>query len=149
MSHTYPLATDAAAALRSPDKAARTRADAETLAAGREVVALETEWLAVAADEAEALMAVADESAGQGFVQRYEDASGAPVLAVTYWKLAAVSPVKAAKAKTKKAPPSTSNTPTPAPVAEDHTDDLYFRQGRTKPKKAKPPKADPNQLDLF
>jgi hypothetical protein len=46
-----------------------------------------------------------------------------------------------------------SQTPPPAiPSAtardkSDHTDDLYFRRGRTKSKRRKP--VDPNQLDLF
>lgn len=135
MSHTYPIAKSAKAALEAKSEPARTRYEAEALAEGQTIAALETEWLTPAADAVEKFLALAKENPAHGFVQNYEDAKGNTVLAVTYWKLAKLS-----KAKPK---------PKPKPKAqEDHTDDLYFRSGRTK--KAKRKKfVDPNQLDMF
>ena len=102
---------------------------------------LETEWLTLDTDEAEALLDKAEAAAGAGFVQRYADASGSTVLAVTYWKLAAS---KTGKPLEKPAPEK------PAEKKADDTDDLYFRSGRTKTKPRKrSPKIDPRQLDLF
>ncbi|MEL6324166.1 MAG: hypothetical protein AAFQ84_08055, partial [Pseudomonadota bacterium] len=78
----------------------------------------------------------ADEGVGDGFVQRYEDQAGAPVLAVTYWKLADGEVVR---------------PPAPVPelerTVEDTTDDLYFKAGRTRKRRKR--KIDPRQLDLF
>lgn len=135
MSHLYPLATSATEALASPEPAARTRYEAETLAGEATIGGLETEWI----NPGENSDANAEAGVGAGFVQRYEDASGAPVYAVTYWKLETASKKKPAKSK--KAAPK---------KAEDDTDELYFRSGRTKPPKRKrAPKIDPRQLDLF
>ncbi len=135
MSHAYPLAKSAGDALKAASAGARTRRDAERLAGGETITALETEWLTPDPGEAEALLATLDPALAAGFVQRYEDASGALVLAVTYWKLAAPTPA----------------TPKPAPkaAAAEDTDDLYFKFGRTKKKRTRRAKTDPRQLDLF
>lgn len=141
MSHAYPLARTAVDALDAADHAARTRHEAERLAGeGVQIVSLETEWLTVAAADAERLMLQADSGVGDGFVQRYEDASGAPVLAVTYWKTAPQS--KPAKQQ------GSARKVVAAKPSEDHTDDLYFRSGRTKARRRKR-KVDPRQMDLF
>ena len=135
MSHLYPLAVSAAEALASPEPAARTRYDAEALADGQAITGLETEWLTPDETEAAALETAADAALGAGFVQRYEDAAGAPVYAVTYWKLAP-GPAK------KPAPPPET------PTEQDHTDELYFRR-RPARRRRKTRKPDPRQLDLF
>ncbi len=136
MSHTYPLATDARDALDPARPAARTRREAELAAGEDEVVALETGWLEVDANEAAMLLDMADKGQACGFVQPYEDEQGRPVLAVTFWKLAAddVHSPEVAHQATR-------------PVGEDHTDDLYFREGRTRRRRAS--KGDSRQLDLF
>ena len=139
MSHLYPLAVSAQAALEAPEHAALTRAEAERLAGTCPVVALETEWLTLTPQEAEAARAAAEANIGHGFVQTYEDANGAPVLAVTYWKLADAKAIL---------PDRKPVEPVHSPDIEDHTDDLYFRSGRTK-KRGRRKKIDPNQLDLF
>lgn len=108
-----------------------------------EVLALETEWVEVSEEGASEMLARADATMGMGFVQRYEDAAGAPVLAVTYWKLG-----EAQKAPAKKEAKSEAAEAAP-PEDEDHTDDLYFRSGRTKPRRGRKRKVDPNQMDLF
>ena len=141
MSHLYPLAKSARVALGTPLGAALTRAEAERLAGETAVVGLETEWLNLSAQEAETMKAAAEAGPGGGFVQSYEDADGATVLAVTYWKLAD------ANAKDAPSVPEPTETATPSPE-EDHTDDLYFRSGRTK-KRGRRKKVDPNQMDLF
>lgn len=135
MSHTYPLAKTARAALSKASAAARTRTEAESAAGERAITGLETEWLTPAARDLPGLLKQAEENPADGFLQHYEDAAGNTVLAVTYWKLAST------KAK--------SPAPTPAPEpAGDHTDDLYFRHRRAgKARKAKA--VDPNQLDMF
>lgn len=135
MSHTYPIATTAKAALEAQGEPARTRYEAEALAAGQAIAALETEWLTPASADVARMLELVKANPAHGFVQNYEDAKGNTVLAVTYWKLA-----KPSKAKPK---------PPPKPKAEeDHTDDLYFRSGRTKKAKRKR-FVDPNQLDMF
>ena len=139
MSHLYPLAVSAQAALEAPEHAALTRAEAERLAGPCPVIALETEWLTLTPQEAEVARAAAEANIGHGFVQTYEDANGAPVLAVTYWKLADANATL---------PERKAVEPVQAPDIEDHTDDLYFRSGRTK-KRGRRKKIDPNQLDLF
>ncbi|MEM6411019.1 MAG: hypothetical protein AAF683_05745 [Pseudomonadota bacterium] len=138
MSHTYPLAVSAAAAMDTPEHAARTRHDAERLA-GEEmrVISLETEWLTLETDSVDALTEKADAGVGEGFVQRYENADGTPVLAVTYWRL--VPQLRGMGAKKPKAKPKSKT--------EDHTDDLYFRKGRTKTRRRRG--VHPQQLDLF
>ena len=141
MSHAYPLASTVTDALKPGVKAARTRADAEALAAGMKVESLHTEWLNLTEEEAKAQMAANSGEGAHGFLQRYEDDKGAPVVAVTYWRL-----VDEAKAKKPaKAPPP---EPAPEPTEADHTDDLYFRSGRTKPSRRKR-WVDPRQMDLF
>jgi len=137
MSHAYPLGKTARDALKTAKAAARTRYEAEDLADGVAIAALETEWITPTAKDLPKLLEQVEINPGQGFVQHYEDGSGNPVLAVTYWKLA-----KAAKKPKPK--------PKPAPEAEsdDHTDDLYFKSGRTKKSRRKPA-VDPNQMDLF
>ena len=137
MSHIYPLGKTAKDALKTAQAAARTRYEAEELADGAAIAALETEWLTPAAKDLEKILAQAEDNPGHGFVQHYEDASGNTVLAITYWKLA-----KAAK-KPKPKPRATSES-----KAEDHTDDLYFKSGRTKKSRRKA-FVDPNQMDLF
>ncbi|MEO1101942.1 MAG: hypothetical protein AAFW65_08865 [Pseudomonadota bacterium] len=140
MSHLYPLAASAAEALASPEPAARTRHEAEALAGEVTIGALETEWISPGDDTPEISDDAAEAGVGAGFVQRYEDAAGAPVYAVTYWKLETASKKKKASRPAK----------APAKKAEDDTDELYFRSGRTKPrKKRRGPKIDPRQLDLF
>ncbi len=137
MSHLYPLASDALEALNGTSRAARTRAEAEKLAGEAIVTSLETEWLILAKTDAQDMLGQADKGLQTGFVQRYENARGELVLAVTYWK---ITPERREK-------PREETQTDPIKPATDHTDDLYFRQGRTKPRRRK--KADPNQMDLF
>ncbi|MEL7480631.1 MAG: hypothetical protein AAGJ29_03645 [Pseudomonadota bacterium] len=137
MGHLYPLAKTAKSALDGAEHAARTRHEAEALAGdAAHIVSLETEWMTVDTDDAEQIMQRADEGVGDGFVQRYEDQAGAPVLAVTYWKLADGEVVR---------PPAP--VPEPDRAVEDTTDDLYFKAGRTRKRRKR--KIDPRQLDLF
>ena len=141
MSHLYPIAANAKDAFETATLAARTRYEAEALVEDREIVKLETEWLTPEGDDISAILDAAEAGPGQGFVQRYEDESGAPVIAVTYWKIGGPKKV----ARPAKQPPAQPAT------AEDHTDDLYFRSGRTKPSKKRGRKkyVDPRQLDMF
>ncbi|MEH6696931.1 MAG: hypothetical protein V7675_17975 [Hyphomonas sp.] len=146
MSHAYPLARNVTEALDPAARGARTRTEAEKLSGGLIVESLHTEWMSVSEEEAAAKMAGTADGLTHGFLQRYEDDKGAPILAVSYWRLvdpaAAKKAAKAVKAK----------KPEPAPEVKseetDHTDDLYFRSGRTKPGRRKR-FVDPNQLDLF
>lgn len=137
MSHAYPLGKTARDALKTAKAAARTRYEAEDLAEGVAIASLETEWLTPAAKDLPKLLEQVESNPGQGFVQNYEDGSGNTVLAVTYWKLA-------------KTPKQSKPKPKPAPEAAqgDHTDDLYFKSGRTKKSRRKRA-VDPNQMDLF
>ena len=139
MSHAYPLGKTARDALKNAREAARTRYEAEDLADGVVIKALETEWLTPKEKELAKFLELAEANPGHGFVQHYEDESGNPVLAVTYWKLGKA----AAKPKPKPKP-----VPAPDAEADDHTDDLYFRSGRTKKSRRKR-FVDPNQMDLF
>lgn len=144
MSHFYPLAISVEDALTPGHPVARTRAEAERLSNGKVIHSLETEWLNVSEADLPKMLAKAEATEGSGFVQRYEDSSGAPVLAITYWNLSA----KVSETKSKKASASTETVASEAaPAGEDHTDDLYFRSGRTKPRRKS--KIDPNQMDLF
>jgi hypothetical protein len=140
MSQAYPLGKTLDAALSKVAPAARTLMEAKALAGGLEVVELATDWLTVSEEAAEAMFAPSDALA-HGHLQRYEDEHGNPVVAVTWWKLAepGTVPKKAAK-------PAPKAETTPAEPA-DHTDDLYFRRGRTKPSRRR--YVDPRQLDLF
>lgn len=143
MSHFYPLATSVEDALTAGHPVARTRAEAERLGDGQVIHSLETEWLNVSEADLPEMLAKAEATEGIGFVQRYEDASGAPVLAITYWHLGAKVPAKKSKKLAKPVEPEA------APPEEDHTDDLYFRSGRTKRRRGRKSKIDSNQMDLF
>lgn len=152
MSHLYPLAATATDALKGAEFAALTRSEATRLADGKALSGLETDWLTLRVSEAEAAIAASETGAGVGFIQRYENASGEAVLAVTYWKLAGADGTAPERVLD-----TTLETPTQAmpavqaedrPSEEDHTDDLYFRAGRTKPR-GRTKKPDPNQMDLF
>ncbi|MEM7663306.1 MAG: hypothetical protein AAF292_13760 [Pseudomonadota bacterium] len=138
MSHTYPLAASAAAALESPEHAARTRHEAERLAGeDLRVISLETEWLTLDMENIDGLLEKTESGVGEGFIQRYENADGTPVIAVTYWRL--VPQLKGMASQKTKAKPK--------PKKEDHTDDLYFKTGRTKTRRRRG--VHPQQLDLF
>jgi hypothetical protein len=142
MSHAYPLARTVTDALKPGAKAARTRPDAEALAGGLKVESLHIEWLNLTEAEATAQMAANAGEGAHGFLQRYEDDKGAPVLAVTFWRLVdAAKPKKAAK-------PAEPSQAEAKPDTVDHTDDLYFRAGRTKPPRRRR-FVDPRQMDLF
>ena len=139
MSHAYPIGKTARDALKNAQAAARTRYEAEDLVDDVAISALETEWLTPSAKDLPKVLEQADANPGHGFVQHYEDADGNTVLAVTYWKLA----------KTLKKPkPKPEPIKPPATEEEDHTDDLYFKSGRTKKARRKR-FVDPNQMDLF
>ena len=144
MSHAYPIAENASAALTAPEPSARTRVEAIARAGKDAQISLRSEWLTLSPAAAKKAAGNIERAVEMGFVQRYEDADGRTVLAVTFWT---AEPLP----KPDRKPPATARTPsekpaaaTPAP-AEDHTDDLYFRRGRTRRRKA----PDPNQLDLF
>ena len=142
MSHAFPIAIRVEDALKPGVKAARTRSDAEALAPGYMIESLSTDWLNVTEEEAAAyLKSHNDEEGPHGHLQKYEDNEGKPVLAVTWWKL--VDPVVVTRLPaTRKKKPATEKPP-----VEDHTDDLYFRSGRTKPRRKR--YIDPRQMDLF
>jgi hypothetical protein len=144
MSHAYPLGKTLDAALSKVAPAARTLAEAEALAKtldGELVVAeLATDWLTVSNEAAEAMFAPSDALA-HGHLQRYEDDKGNPVVAVTWWKLVTPGQAKETPAKASKAAELKAAEPA------DHTDDLYFRSGRTKPSRRR--YVDPRQMDLF
>ncbi|WP_018148668.1 hypothetical protein [Henriciella marina] len=150
MSLAYPLALSAEDALNGAGEAARTRYEAETLAGDTPILSLETEWLKPDAATVEAVIKQAESGEAKGFIQIYEDADGQPVLAVTYWKLKHTPAEKVAK------PPEKTEVVEPQPVPKekkpateaDHTDDLYFRHGRTK-RARKRQQSDPRQMDLF
>lgn len=146
MSHSYPLAKSAKDAIAPGCKAARTRAEAESFAPDHKIDSLQTDWLPMSAADVEALFNRKDDETANGFLQRYEDEKGNPVIAVTYWKL-----IEKPRQTAKKDRKSQTRAPRNAPEStqnpsNDHTDDLYFRRGRTKPRRKK---VDPNQLDLF
>ncbi len=146
MSLAYPLAATAEDALKGINMAARTRYEAEEVAGDTPVLSLETEWLKPPGADLAALMKQAESGEAKGFIQTYEDADGKPVLAVTYWKLGK-APAKT-KAKAKAPAPEKPKVPAKKKPAEDHTDDLYFRHGRTRKARRKT-HTDPRQMDLF
>ncbi|MEO9968982.1 MAG: hypothetical protein ABJG15_03975 [Hyphomonadaceae bacterium] len=142
MSHLYPLAFTGREALDGVDHAARSKADAQRLCTldGHHIKGLETEWLTLEPSEISELDPKAAAGFSAGFVQRYENAQGATVLAITYWNIAPIE-------QPSETPPEVQAQSADEPAEQDHTDDLYFRQGRTKPRRRKKP--DPNQMDLF
>lgn len=115
--------------------AARTRAEAESLAGGQMIIALQTDWITVPAETQERILKEAESGPGHGFIQTYENLEGSPVLAVTYWK---IEPAQE--------PVMTHREAGAQPDLEDETDDLYFKQRPSSRRKKGP---DPNQLDLF
>lgn len=139
MSLAYPIARNLEEATLPGVKIARTQREAASLSPGLAVEGLETSWLHLSEAEALTLLGAQGADGPAGHIQRYEDTSGHVVVAVSWWKL--VDPKKAGKPK---ATPAASAA---GSEKSDHTDDLYFRQGRTRPKRRKP--VDPNQLDLF
>ena len=142
MSHAFPIATRLEDALKPGVKAARTRAEAEALVPEQKVDSLATDWMNVTEEQAAAYLASqTDEDGPHGHLQKYEDNEGNPVLAVTWWKLVSQVEIMPLPKAGKKKPA------TEKPPAEDHTDDLYFRSGRTKPRRKR--YIDPRQLDLF
>ncbi|HPE49824.1 MAG TPA: hypothetical protein PLR76_15580 [Hyphomonas sp.] len=141
MSHAYPLGQTLQDALKPEAKAARTIAEAEALANGFRVAELAIDWVNVTESEAEAMLAAGTGDA-HGHLQRYEDETGHPVIAVSWWRLETAKAAPKRKAKAKKPEPEPAEAEAP-----DHTDDLYFRRGRTKPSRRR--YVDPRQLDLF
>lgn len=139
MSLAYPIARSLEEATLPGAKIARTQREAASLEPGMRIEGLETSWLHLTEAEATALLAAQGAEGPAGHIQRYEDTSGHVVVAVSWWKL--VDPKQTRKAQ---APPPAAE---PQKEKSDHTDDLYFRRGRTKPKRRK--HVDPNQLDLF
>ncbi len=139
MSLAYPIARSLEEATLPGAKIARTQREAAELSPGFTVEGLETGWLHLTEADALTLLGAQGADGPAGHIQRYEDTSGHVVVAVSWWKL--VDPKEARLAK--------AATPVQAPPAAkaDHTDDLYFRQGRTKTRRKRP--ADPNQMDLF
>lgn len=146
MSLAYPLARTAEDALKGVGSAARTRYQAEELAGDTPVLSLETEWLKPPSKDLPALMKQAEAGEAKGFIQTYEDADGMPVLAVTYWKLGRTASKKTNKPQPEK--PKAAARPKKKAEEADHTDDLYFRHGRTRPSRRKK-QVDPRQMDLF
>lgn len=141
MSLAYPVARTLDEAITSGVKTARSRREALALSEGRAIEGLETSWLHLPPEDADALFRSLGAEGPAGHIQRYEDTSGHTVVAVSWWKV--VDPGAA------RGPENRVFEPAPAtpPPAEDHTDDLYFRRGRTKTRRRKP--VDPNQMDLF
>ena len=133
MSLAYPVARSPDEALQPGAPSARSRQEALALAKGLAVEGLETSWVHLPAGEADALFRAAGAGGPAGHLQRYEDTSGHAVIAVSWWKL-----VDPAAARPAAAAPRAGG---------DHTDDLYFRTGRTRPRRRR--KRDPRQLDLF
>ncbi|MBY9065810.1 hypothetical protein K1X12_02815 [Hyphomonas sp. WL0036] len=140
MSLSYPVARSLEDALKPDAPAARSRREAMTFAHGLALEGLETSWLHMPEAEADALFKALGADGAAGHIQRYEDTSGHAVVAVSWWKLVDPNHVRP--------PEKRAFEPAPAPEpTEDHTDDLYFRRGRTKTRRKKV--TDPNQMDLF
>lgn len=142
MSLSYPVARSLEDALKPDAPAARSRREAMTFAKGLAVEGLETSWLHLPDAEADALFKALGADGPAGHLQRYEDTLGHSVIAVSWWKMVDPAAVTAPEKRAFEPP-----APPPPPVEDDHTDDLYFRRGRTKTRRKKP--VDPNQLDLF
>lgn len=144
MSLAYPIARSLEEAIAPGVRTARTRSEAVGLSPGFRVEGLETGWLHLSEDEARKLLAAQGADGPAGHIQHYEDTSGHVVIAVSWWLIADPK----SPPRPKQAPPAPAETETATPeTGNDHTDDLYFRRGRTKTKRRKP--VDPNQLDLF
>ncbi len=137
MSLAYPIARNLEDAVAPGAKVARSLREAAAVSPGFVVTGLETSWLHLPDDEANALFSKLGADGAAGHLQRYEDNSGHVVVAVSWWKL--MDPNEAR--------PESKPAAQPAPTGTDYTDDLYFRRGRTRPRRRKP--ADLNQLDLF
>jgi hypothetical protein len=142
MSLAYPIARSLEEATQPGVKTARSLSEAVSLSPGYRVERLETGWLHLPAAEATALLAAQGADGPAGHLQRYEDTSGHVVIAVSWWLIADPK----SPPKPRPAPPPPPETASPS-AESDHTDDLYFRRGRTKTKRRKA--SDPNQLDLF
>ena len=140
MSLAYPVARTLEEAITPGARAARSRREAAALSAGLAVEGLETSWLHLAPEQADELFRTLGAEGAAGHIQRYEDTSGHAVVAVSWWKV--VDPAAARPPDMRPFEPAR-----PPVVQEDHTDDLYFRRGRTKTRRRKP--VDPTQLDLF
>lgn len=145
MSLAYPIARSLEEATQPGARFARTQREAATLSPGFRIDGLETSWLHLTEADAAALIAAQSAEGPAGHVQRYEDTSGHVVVAISWWKLLAPGEKPAAA---KPSPSEVAMPPAPLPPEKpDHTDDLYFRRGRTKVRRKKA--HDPNQLDLF
>lgn len=142
MSLAYPIARSLEEATQPGVKTARSLSEAVSLSPGYRVERLETGWLHLPEAEAIALLAAQGADGPAGHLQRYEDTSGHVVIAVSWWLIADPK----SPPKPRPAPPPPPETASPS-AESDHTDDLYFRRGRTKTKRRKA--SDPNQLDLF
>lgn len=140
MSLAYPVARSLEDALKPDAPTARSRRGAMAFANGLALEGLETSWLHLPEAEADALFKALGADGAAGHLQRYEDSSGHVVIAVSWWKMVDPSDVRPPEKR------AFEPAPEPAP-SDDHTDDLYFRRGRTKSRRRKP--VDPNQLDLF
>jgi len=144
MSLAYPIALSLEEAIAPGVRTARTLSEAVGFSPGFRVEGLETGWLHLPEDQARALLSSQGADGPAGHIQQYEDTSGHIVIAVSWWLIAdPKSPPRLKPALTAPAEPETPASET----GSDHTDDLYFRRGRTKTKRRKP--VDPNQLDLF
>ncbi len=149
MSYIFPIAQNAKSALETDVPAARTKAAAKAeLKIDFISVDLETEWLTVSQEEAEPYYALAEAKPyGDGFMQRYEDAEGRAILAVTYWKYSDPNSEPAILDSAMPAPDPQAVDSSDGPL--DHTDDLYFRLSKLKKKRRRTAKKDTNQMDLF
>ncbi|MAT33732.1 MAG: hypothetical protein CMK06_01080 [Ponticaulis sp.] len=127
----YPIAASAMDALTAPLGHERTQAAARRVAGGD--VRFETEWMRPGPERAEELQSSIQAALSIGAAQIYESEKGRPVIALKFWRVLSEAEVILSQ-------------PVETPKKEEHTDDLYFRRGRTKARK-KP--VDPNQLDLF
>ncbi|MEM1087205.1 MAG: hypothetical protein AAGH90_05705 [Pseudomonadota bacterium] len=129
MSHTYPIAVSAKQALEDCGLCAATRYDAEALSGEHEIIALETEWLTPPAPARAGILKQITNHSAKGFVATYEDADGATVFAITYWKLS--------QSTSQKSKPKQRSKTIAKPV-----------KAKSK-RKARKRYVDPNQLDLF
>lgn len=121
-------------ALTDPLGHERTQAAARRQANGP--VTFETEWIRPGPERDQELAPHIQRERANGSAQIYESDKGRPIIALNYWRvLTEAEQVFAGPTR-----------PDPERKRNDHTDDLYFRRGRTKLKKKM---VDPNQLDMF